>query len=84
MKKQTDKKDTVKGKKEKIIYIDDNSTIADMSATKNHPKKSKSTFREKAKTYFSTVKKMIFPMLTTLLAFTLVYLLILIMAGRTC
>lgn len=68
--------------KEKVVYYDDNSTIADMSGTKQPAKKSKSTFREKARTYFSTVKKMIVPMLITLLAFTLVYLLLLLATGR--
>ena len=48
-----------KQKKEKIIYIDDNSTVADMSNTRREKKgqKKQSTFREKARTYFTVVKK---------------------------
>ena len=49
-----------KKKKNKVKYIDDGSTIVDMSGTKNQVKKSKSTFKEKAKTYFSTAKKMLY------------------------
>lgn len=71
-----------KEKKEKIIYIDDNSTIADMSGTKQQPKKSKATFKEKARTYFSTVKKMVLPMLVTLLALTLLYIFFLLITGN--
>lgn len=84
MKKQTDDKNAENKKKEKqkITYIDDNSTIADMSGTKKHVNKSKSTFKEKWKTYTATVKKMVMPMLITLLAFSLVYLLILLAAGK--
>ena len=71
-----------KKKKQKITYYDDNSTVADMSGTKQQPKKSKSTFKEKARTYFATVKKMIIPMLATLLAFTLVYVILLLATGQ--
>ncbi len=73
-----------KQKKEKIIYIDDNSTVADMSNTRREKKgqKKQSTFREKARTYFTVVKKMIFPMLVTLLALTIAYLVVLAVAGR--
>ena len=71
-----------KEKKEKIVYIDDNSTVVDMSGTKQQPKRSKATFKEKARTYFATVKKMVLPMLITLLAMTIVYILFLALAGR--
>ena len=73
-----------KQKKEKIIYIDDNSTVADMSNTRREKQgqKKQSTFREKARTYFTVVKKMIFPMLVTLLALTIAYLVVLAVAGR--
>ena len=73
-----------KQKKEKIIYIDDNSTVADMSNTRREKKgqKKQSTFREKARTYFTVVKKMIFPMLVTLLALTIAYMVVLAVAGR--
>lgn len=73
-----------KKKEQKIIYIDDGSTVADMRGTygKKGPPKPRSTFREKARTYFSVVKKMILPLLATLLAFTVVYLIVLALAGR--
>lgn len=79
-----------KKKKNKIKYIDDGSSVADMSATagrkradgKGEAPKPKSTFKDKARTYFSTVKKMVVPMLVTLLAFSLVYLILLLATGR--
>lgn len=66
-----------KPEKEKIIYIDDNSTIADMSNTRQGrgAPKQNSTFKEKMRTYFSVVKRMLLPMIVTLAAFTLAYLL---------
>ena len=67
------KKNKKKSEKQKITYIDDNSTIVDMSGTKNQPKRS---------TYFSTVKKMVLPMLATLLAFTVVYIIFMFAAGK--
>ena len=71
-----------KKKKEKITYYDDNSTVADMSNTRQQPKRSKATFNEKARTYFATVKKMLIPMFATLLAFTLVYVILLLATGK--
>ena len=70
-------------KKEKIIYIDDNSTVADMSAVGGGKRqKSNSTFKEKWQTYLSAVKMMIIPMLAVLAAFTVVYILLLLGTGR--
>ena len=66
------KKNKNKQKKQKVVYVDDGSTVVDMSAAT--PPKKKSSFKEKAHTYFSTVKKMVLPMLVTLLAFTIVFL----------
>ncbi len=73
-----------KEKKQKIVYIDDGSTVADMSGTfkKKRPPRQKSTAKEKMRTYFSVVKKMILPMLCTLLAFTLVYFLFVAIVGH--
>jgi len=72
-----------KKREQKVIYIDDNSTIVDMSATQGAGgKRSKSTFREKLQTYFATVRKMILPMLITLLVFTLLFLLLMVFAGK--
>ena len=81
MRKQREKaKD---GEKEKIIYIDDGSTVADMSGTrKGKEPKQRSTAREKMKTYFAVVKKMIVPLLCTLCAFSLIYVLLLAITGK--
>ena len=75
------KKDT-----EKVVYYDDNSTIADMSNVtrlgQRKPKEQspyprrKSTFKEKWRTYWSAVKMMLFPTLIALLALGIVYLII--------
>lgn len=68
--------------KKKITYIDDGSTIADMSAVggkKRSEKKQKSTFKSQWQTYWDTVKMMFIPMLVVLgiiaAAFGIVYLL---------
>ena len=72
-----------KKKKEKIVYIDDNSTVADMSAVGGGKRqRSSSTFKEKWKTYLAAVKMMIIPMLAVLAAFTVMYILLLLGAGR--
>lgn len=71
--------------KTKIIYYDDGSTIADMSGTYNggkHVERKKSTFKEKMQTYFAVMKKMILPLLCTLMAFTLIYLFLLLITGN--
>ena len=79
-----------KKKREKIIYIDDGRTIADMSGlaaskkrtptAQNRSPAPRSTFREKWATYWRSVKYMILPMLFTLAvisaAFGLLYLLL--------
>ena len=81
---------TEKKKREKIIYVDDGRTIADMSglpsgkkafndAAKRSPAP-RSTWRDKWATYFRSVKYMLLPMLLTLViiaaAFGLLYLLL--------
>ena len=45
-----------KKKEQKIVYIDDGSTVADMSGTRKGPPRRKSTMKEKWKTYITTVK----------------------------
>ena len=72
-----------KKKKEKIIYYDDNSTIADMSRVnrKGEPQppreqKPRSTFGEKWKTYWSAVKMMLLPMCVVLLIIGILYCLL--------
>ena len=71
-------------KEQKIVYIDDGSQIADMSGTRRRGKaeRQKSTAREKIRTYFSVVKRMLIPMVCTLLAFTLVLIILLAVTGN--
>ena len=73
-----------KPKEQKIIYIDDGSTVADMSGTFKGGKEPppKTTFKEKFKTYFSVVKKMVLPLIITLLVFSLLYMLLLTITGK--
>ena len=86
--KQNQKKE--KEKKEKITYIDDNSTISDMNVPGHRwynkdrdklPPKKQSTAKEKAKTFFGTMKTMVIPMLMTLGILLVLYLLILLFAA---
>ena len=68
-----------KNEKSKEKYVDDGSTIVDMSALDNYGFRaggSKSTFKEKFKTYIDTVKLMIIPMLVTIGIITAAYLLL--------
>lgn len=71
-----------KKKEQKVIYIDDGSTVADMSGTykKGKAPVGKGSLRDQAKTFFGVMKKMILPMLITLLALALVYLFVQILA----
>lgn len=70
-------------KKVKVIYYDDGSTVADMSGTKREKTpRQKATFKEQARTFFGVMKKMVLPMLATLAALTIVYIIILAAAGR--
>ena len=72
-----------KEKKVKVIYYDDGSTVADMSGTrKEKTPRQKATFKEQAHTFFTVMKKMVIPMLATLAALTIVYIIILAAAGR--
>ena len=72
-----------KEKKVKVIYYDDGSTVADMSGTrKEKTPRQKATFKEQARTFFTVMKKMVIPMLATLAALTLVYIIILAAAGK--
>jgi len=75
-----------KKKKEKITYIDDGSTISDMSNVggvgRRIPSPDKggkvprrsSTFKEKFLTYIDAVKSMIMPMLAVLIALCVIFL----------
>ena len=77
-----------KSKKQRVIYIDDGSSVADMSGTVKSPrgksdKRSsapRSTFRECFQTYTDAVRMMFLPMLAVLgimaLAFIIIYILL--------
>lgn len=74
-----------KKKKSKTIYIDDGRTIADMSGTYGKPlfgsdtprlSGSTGTFKDKCKTYFSAVKMMFLPMLATIAAICVAFLIL--------
>ena len=90
------KKNKKKEQKEKIIYYDDNSTIADMSnvgrkkpkadsSTPTDPNMRKvkpySTAKDKWKTYWDTVKMMIFPMFIVLGIIGVLYLFMMLLVG---
>ena len=64
-----------KKKKKKITYIDDGSTIYDMSAVggKRTSGVGKGTPKEQFATYMKAVKQMIIPMLITMAAITVVF-----------
>lgn len=73
------------GKKEKITYIDDGRTIADMSnltpATgfgKRNPYTPRPKFKEVWKTYWSAVRMMLVPMAVVVAAMAVIYLIMLI------
>lgn len=72
-------------RKVKIVYYDDGSTVADMSGThkgETRPPRRKSTAKEKLRTFFTVARKMVIPMLCTLAALTIFYIIILAIAGR--
>ena len=72
-----------KEKKVKVIYYDDGSTVADMSGTrKQKTPRQRATFKEQARTFLAVMKKMVIPMLATLAALTIVYIIILAAAGK--
>ena len=67
-------------KKEKITYIDDGRTLADMSGVKGGiPTRSplyRASFKEQWKTYWSAVKLMFGPMLVVICALCIIYMLL--------
>lgn len=78
-----------KKQKEKIVYYDDDSPIADMSSVNRTgekkappPPKIKSTAREKWRTYWTAVKSMFAPMLIVLGVIGLLYLLMMWLGGN--
>ncbi len=70
-------------KKVKVVYYDDGSTVADMSGTrKEKTPRQKVPFKERARTFFTVMRKMVVPMLVTLAALTIVYIIMLAAAGK--
>ena len=73
-----------KKEKNKIEYVDDGRTIADMSALGGSQKKSqprqRATYREMFETYIAAVKRMFLPMLVVLgiiaAAFLIIYIIL--------
>ena len=81
-----------KKKKEKVVYIDDGSTVADMSgvggvgmfgekkprksAPKQAPVRYRTSSRERWQTYTDAVKRMFVPMLVVLGAIILIYMIL--------
>lgn len=67
-------------KKEKVTYVDDGRTLADMSGVggsrlgNRNPYRPRPQFKEVWKTYWSAVKMMFKPMLVVIAALVLVYL----------
>lgn len=69
------------GKKEKVTYIDDGRTIADMSnvgsgsrLTDRNPYRPRPKAKDVWNTYWNAVKMMVKPMLVVIAAMTVVYL----------
>ena len=71
-----------KKKKEKIIYVDDGRTIADMSGVQSGPRLFRESSRPRPrakevwKTYWTAVKMMILPMLVVVCGMIVVYLIL--------
>jgi len=71
-----------KKKKEKITYVDDGRTIADMSGVSGGPRLSRSYGRpplnpkEVWKTYWGAVKMMFVPMLVVVCALCIIYMIL--------
>ena len=77
-------KNKEKKKREKVVYIDDGRTIADMSGVGGKRKletddknfvRPRSTLKDMFKTYIAAVKSMLIPMFITLGALTIVFFL---------
>ena len=87
---KTPEKERKKPKKEKIIYIDDGSTVVDMSSLdqskrffkrKDPDERQRPKVIEHFKTYFQSVKVMILPMLIVIGLISVVFLLLWLLMG---
>lgn len=82
MKKQNTPEKQKKKKKEKIVYIDDGSTLADMSAldrsgkrrTEGEHRTPRASVREQLGTFFAAMRMMLLPMLFVMLVLSLTFL----------
>lgn len=66
-----------KKKKEKVVYVDDESTLADMSAFRGdtvESNQSNGTAGDRWNTYWSAVKMMFGPMLVVIVGMCIVYM----------
>ena len=69
-------------KKEKIKYVDDGRTIADMSGVHTGPRLGSNPYRpplkfkEVLKTYFAAVKLMFMPMLVVIVGIVIIYMIL--------
>lgn len=68
-----------KKKKEKIVYVDDGSTIADMSGVsggfgRRAPYKPRVSLKTQWETYLGAVKMMITPMLAVIVGLCIIYM----------
>lgn len=69
-------------KKEKVKYIDDGRTIADMSGLrtgprlKSNPYRPPLKFKDVLKTYFAAVKMMFMPMLVVIVGICVIYMIL--------
>lgn len=72
-----------KKKKEKVVYIDDGRTIADMSKVKpgtrlpkRDPARPRASLKEQWETYLAAVKMMITPMLVVIVGLLIIYMIL--------
>ena len=70
-----------KKKKEKVTYVDDGRSFADMSGVSGprlsrHPGQPSVSYKEAAKTYWNAVKQMIGPMITVMCALGVIYMIV--------
>ena len=71
-----------KKKKEKVVYIDDGRTIADMSGVRGGPRLQPAYSRPRPdpkevwKTYWGAVKRMFMPMLVVICAICIIYMIL--------
>lgn len=85
-KKKTKHANKEKAKKEKIVYVDDGSTIIDMSGTPGASKKAKNqpkdpytgapignSFKDQARTYFRAVKQNLIPMFVVIIGLCVIF-----------